>query len=192
MDWSTQYIGEQLHTYITAGRALVRVLLHVFFCFNFFCVISLIIDSFNCMPFFPTHISNRINETACLFLFTSFFSSFLSTPLSIIHSFFLSFFLSVFLFAYRTERQTWLNLQLHRDRFNLRVSPCVCVRMKLTRHVCTHNCVKHTHTLKHIRICLFECVSVGLSFDWNSKQFDKLYNFFPISPTHWKFHFQIY
>lgn len=95
-----------------------------FFLFQLFCVISLIIiDSFNCMPFFPTHISNRINETACLFLFTRCFS-FLSTLLSLIHSFFLSFFLSVFLFAYRTERQTWLNLQLHRD-----VQPaylCVC------------------------------------------------------------------
>lgn len=150
----------------------------------FFCVISLIIDSFNCMPFFPTHIHNRIHETACLFLFTGFFFFYFS--LLFFHSFIHSSVLSFLLF----NDQTWLNLQLH-SRCSTCVHVSVCERTKLTRHVCIYNCV--THTTAHIfHVCM--CLPTSLVFPLIEirSNFKKNCTIFSSSSTYWKFHFQIY
>lgn len=161
-------IGEQLHTYITAGRALVRVLFLFFFfvsiCVFFFVSFLLSLTVLIVCRFFPqTHSHTHTLTIAstkphvCFSIRCVFFISFYS---SFTHSSFHSFFLFV-------QRTGLIKFTITFEMFNLCVHACVCVyeRMKLTRHVCTHNCVTHRRTNTYIFFVLVFVYISGLSFD---------------------------
>lgn len=130
---------------------------------NFFRVISLItLTVLIVCRFFPhtypiasttNRMSVSIHEIVAFFLCCS---------LLFVQSFVRSSFASFFLFAHRTAAADLIKFTITArcsTFVSVCVCVCVCIRMELTRHVCTHNCVKHTHTqhsFSFMCVCTFQ------------------------------------